>query len=162
MKNVYDKMKKLLRWLNSRAGTEKDLDLACRKMNADIFKIPLKHNGYFVPKEKSATGKAAIFINSRLPARRQLETGFHELTHLVSHIALNRVLFSSKDTVDFDAKQEKFWREKHELEAKAIASIAMLPAEELKNATPNLFDEDEETSSSDWRFRYHLRQTYGY
>jgi hypothetical protein len=164
MKLTFDKMKTIFPCLNRMPVSDRQVYRAFRKFRADVFYMPLRNNGYFIPSDKSLSGKLEIYINSKLNPLMQRFTAIHELVHVANHAALNSLLFSLKDEPeDFALKQERFLRARHEFEAQAIAALSLLPAVQLGNGTPNLFDDyDRMLPKHVWQLRFYLRETFRY
>jgi Zn-dependent peptidase ImmA (M78 family) len=161
MKSSLSIMRKYLPSLNRRPITWRMIVRAARKLSAQVFCIPLKLDGYFVPAHLSLSGQPEIYVNSRLSEVRQIATAVHELAHTILHFALDRVLYSYRADWTVAARRTAERLVYYEQEACAFGAIALLPERKLRFASFGLFDPDDEFMHDIWRIRLQLRAMYG-
>ena len=134
---------------------------ACNKINALLFCIPLKLDGYFIPSELSGSGKPEIYVSSRLSEDLQIATAVHEIKHAVFDYPLESILFSYRREWTIAARRQFEEYRRYEYEACAMGSLALLPEIKLKRASRGLFDEDDEFIADVWLIRLDLRVNHG-
>lgn len=158
---VFDRMKILFPSLNKKRITWLMVVRAVNKLEAKLFCLPLRLDGYFIPAGISVSGKSEIYVNSKLPENIQIATAVHEVKHAAFDTSIGEILFSFRKDWTIANRRKLERHQHHEFEACAVASIALLPEKKLEKASRNLFDEEDEFLSNIWKIRLFTREKFG-
>lgn len=113
-------IKRVMPRFGERPLTAEDFYRACRRLKVKVHTIPLRVDGFYM---FTPRGGAHIYVNSRLYGLRWLYVAWHELAHHILH-APKDVTVSFFRNVQPDSKED--------VEAEAVAAIAMLPEIKLR------------------------------
>lgn len=161
MKQILKRLRKYLPSLNKKRITWRMVERACRKLNALLYCIPLRLDGYYVPSELSESGKDEIYVNSNLSEERQIATAVHEIKHCAFDYPIGQILFSYRKEWTEAARRQLDEHRRYELEACAMGAVSILPVAKLKKASRGLFDTEDEFLDDLWSIRLRLRHEFG-
>lgn len=113
-------IKRVIPRFEERPLTAEDFNRVCRRLRVKVHSIPLRVDGFYM---FTPRGGAHIYVNSRLYGLRWLHIAWHELAHHILH-APKEVTVAFFRNVQPDSKED--------VEAEAIASVAILPESKLR------------------------------